>query len=640
MHRTATMLLLTLATALLSPTAEARTKPAGHAAPSQPHPSGELTLKVDLRDPAQRIYRVEERIPVSAGALTLYYPKWIPGEHSPSGPLNAVAGLLIYTDHGERLQWQRDYEDSFCIHVTVPAGAHTLQLEFQLLSPSSGGDFGHIVWASDQIEAVEWNQVVFYPSGAVNTILVRPRVLLPKGWSYGSALQAAETRDGDVEFEPVTLDVLVDSPVVAGLNFSRLDLAPGAAAPVHLNVIADDPEDLGVSDAQLQALRSLVNQAQLLFGTRHYRHYDFLLTLSDQLGNFGLEHAQSSDDRSYAKYFKEPDITVNRGFLLPHEFVHSWNGKYRQPAGLATPNYNVPMRGNLLWVYEGLTAYLDKVLTARSGIWTDAQFREALAATAADMDHRPGRLWRSVQDTADSGPTIYYSADEWASQRRGTDFYSEGALLWLDVDTKIRELSADKHSIDDFARAFCGQDPDVVAVKPYRFEDVIAALEGVQKFDWTHFLRERLDSHAAIAPIGGIAASGWKLIYNDVPNENVQALESTHKLLDLTDSLGLIVSTAPDSLGKVLDVLWNGPAFISGFAPGMRILAINTRAFDSDRVTQALRAAQDHGPIDILVQNGSSYMTLSVDYRGGPTSPHLQRIATAPNRLAEIIAPR
>jgi predicted metalloprotease with PDZ domain len=603
------------------------------------HDCGELLLQVDLRNPTQRIYRVREVIPVSAGALTLLYPKWIPGEHSPSGPLEAISGLIVHGSDGEPLQWRRDLEDAFRINLTVPKGTARIELEFELLSPATGGEFGHIVWASDRIEAVEWNQVVFYPAGRAHAVIVKPTVMLPHEWSYATALEIQEKRGDTVEFAPTALDQLVDSPLIAGLNFARFELSSASQAPVRLNLFADDRHELALPDARLQSLRRLMVQAGALFGAPHYYHYDFLLTLSDQLGNFGLEHAQSSDDRAPTGLFQEPDLIADRGFLLPHELVHSWNGKYRRPAGLATPNFNVPMHGDLLWVYEGLTTYLAAVLTARSGLWTSAQFQDNLAMTAADMEHRPGRNWRSLQDTADSGPMIFYSPDEWASQRRGTDFYGEGALLWLDVDTKIRELSGDRRSVDDFARAFFGDQPGTVTVKPYRFEDVVATLNSVQRYDWARFLRDRLDSHGAGAPPGGIERSGWRLVYNQTSSAGLSARESAHKMLDLTCSIGLLLSTAPDSAGRVLDVLWNSPAFNSGFAPGMRVLGVNHRTFDAGRLRQALESARA-GPVpsEFVVQNGDSLITLSIDYHEGPRHPHLQRVAGSRDRLADIIA--
>ena len=604
--------------------------------------AGELTLSVDLADPGQKIFRVRERIPVRAGALTLYYPKWIPGEHSPSGTIRDVTGLIITTDGGQRVDWRRDLDDMFTLHLTAPPGATSLQLEFQLLSPGSGGDFGQSVSVTDRIEDLEWNQVLFYPAGyAARSITVRPRVQLPAGWGYATALATTATHDGAVDFDAVSLEQLVDSPLITGRYFARIDLAPGAPVPVHLDLVADHDSDLKLTDPQLQAHRNLVTQAQALFGARHYQHYDFLFTLSEDTGHFGLEHSQSSDDRLFAKFFTDPDTYLAGGGLLPHEYVHSWNGKFRRPAGLVTANYNVPMHDELLWVYEGLTEYLGNVLTARSGIWTAEQYREQLAATAAGMDHRPGRGWRNLQDTADEAQVLYYVPGDWSTWRRGVDFYEEGELIWLDADTTIRELSAGRRSLDDFVRAFYGVDDGSFVVKPYTFEDVVKTLNAVQPNDWARFLRSRLDTHVTAAPLAGITRGGWTVSYSDLPSANFKARGKTRKFLDLGYSLGLMISTAVDDYGKLLDVVWNSPAFTAGLAPGMKLLAINGRKFDDERVDEELKAAQGgNAPIEILAKNLDSYTTVKVDYHGGPMYPRLTRVTGTPDRLDEVIAPK
>jgi predicted metalloprotease with PDZ domain len=613
---------------------------AAHAAdPSTRRYLGDLTLDVDLSDPIQRIFRVRESIPVSPGPLTLYYPKWIPGEHSPSGTIDGIAGLQVKSDSGQRIEWRRDLEDMFTLHMTVPAGVKTLMLEFEQLSPGPGGEFGQSASVTDRIEDLEWNQVLFYPSGyAASSITIRPSVRIPKGWGYGTALEANKTDGVAIAFAPVSLEQLVDSPLICGRYFSRLDLAPGASVPVHLDLVADDDSYLKVDDAQLRAHRNLVNEAQLLFGAHHYKHYDFLFTLSEDTGHFGLEHSQSSDDRYYAKFFVDPDTYLAGGGLLPHEYVHSWNGKFRRPDGLATPNYNVPMRGDLLWVYEGLTEYLGNVLTARSGIWTPEQYRDELASTAADMDHRPGRAWRDLQDTADDAQRLYYTPPDWNSALRSVDYYPEGELLWLDVDTVIREKSDGRKSLDDFARAFYGMDNGSFVVKPYDFADIVKALNAVQPNDWAAFLRSRLDSHETGAPLGGIKRGGWTVTYDGTRSAAFKAHEKTRKFLNLRFSLGLLVSTDKNDAGHVIDVLWGSPAFTAGLAPGMTVVAVDGRRFDPDLMDEILRHAQGStAPIEIIARNYDSYSTFKVDYHEGPKYPHLTR-AEGKDRLSEIVA--
>jgi predicted metalloprotease with PDZ domain len=601
---------------------------------------GEIKLDVDLSDPIQRIFRVHETIPVSAGALTLYYPKWIPGEHSPSGTIDGVAGLILKSDAGQRIEWRRDLEDMFTLHVTIPAAVKTLVLEFELLSPGPGGEFGQSASVTGRIEDLEWNQVLFYPSGyAAHNITFRPSVRIPAAWGYGTSLDQESSSGGSITFAPLSLEQLVDSPLICGQYFSRIDLAPGAAVPVHLDLVADDGADLKLNDAQLQAHHNLISQAQALFGAHHYRHYDFLFTLSENTGHFGLEHSQSSDDRYYAKFFVDPDTYLAGGGLLPHEYVHSWNGKFRRPAGLATPNYNVPMRGDLLWVYEGLTEYLGDVLTARSGIWTPEQYREELAMTAANMEHRPGRSWRDLQDTADAAQLLYYTPPDWNSQLRSVDYYPEGELLWLDVDTTIREKSGGKKSLDDFARAFYGIDDGSFEVKPYEFGDLVKSLNAVQPNDWASFLRTRLDSHATGSLLDGVKHGGWSVTYDDKRSAAFKAHEKTRKFLDLRYSLGLFLGTGPDDAGRVIDVLWGSPAFTAGLAPGMMLVAVDGRKFDPDDMDEILRNAQSgKTPIEILARNYDSYSTFKVDYREGPKYPHLTRISEEKDRLGEIIA--
>ena len=600
---------------------------------------GTLQLQVDLRDAARKIFAVRETIPVRPGPLTLYYPQWIPGEHSPSGPLANVVGVEIY-GNGQRIAWRRDLTDLYALHLTVPAGVDTLELRFEFLSPSGGGAFGQSVSATPRLVDLEWNQVLFYPAGHYSrAITIAPEVILPPGWQHGSALQTLSAQDGHVRFAPVPLNTLVDAPLIAGAHFKRFDLDPGARVPVHLDIVADGAKYLALSDAQLGHFRNLVQQAYRLFGTQHYAHYTFLLTLSDNTGHFGLEHHQSSDDRLGADYFINPDTRLLGAALLPHEYVHSWNGKFRRPADLWTPNFNVPMRDDLLWVYEGLTNYYGMVLAARSGLWTPEQFRQALAATAASMSARPGRQWRSLQDTADAASILYYVPGSWATWRRQVDFYPEGTLLWLDVDTQIRALSQGRKSLDDFARAFFGIHPGSVLTVTYGFDDVVAALNAVQPYDWARFLRSRLDAVGdALPEADALTHAGWKLAYADTPDAYQQALAAQSHSLNQMYGAGLSVA---DKDGRVLDVLWNGPAFKAGLAPNMQILAVDGRQFSADALKDALRAASgSEQPISLLVKNLDYVSTLTLHWNGGLRYPRLQRIAAAPDRLDAITAAR
>jgi predicted metalloprotease with PDZ domain len=462
---------------------------------------------------------------------------------------------------------------------------------------------------------------------------------VPDGWQFATALERDSQTAELTHFAPVSFDKLVDSPLFAGQHVARIDLAPAAAVPVHLNVFGDAAGDVELKPEQIDHHRALVKQAVALFGAQHYAHYDFLLAVSDSTGSFGLEHHQSSDDRIWADFFTDSDLYVTGAGLMPHEYVHSWNGKFRRPIGLATKDYTEPMEDDLLWVYEGLTVYFGNLLTARSGLWTEEQYRDDLAMVAAQMDHVPGREWRSLQDTADAAQRLYYAPREWASSRRMVDYYPEGELIWLDVDTKIRELSNGARSLDDFAHAFYGMQNGSMKVTPYRFEDVVAALQAVQPNDWRAFLRQRLDSHTVGAPLGGIERGGWKLVYTDTPSAKFKSAEKARKVSDRRNSLGILLST--ENKGAIIDVIWGSPAFDAGIVPGMTLVAVNGEGASPAGLDAAIGdAMKSHKPIEVLVKNTNTYSTLRIAYFGGQQYPHLTRIDTAPDRIADIIKAR
>jgi len=619
-----------------------RAAPAAAALADTPYP-GTLSLAVDLRDAARKIFNVHESIPVKPGRLTLRYPEWIPGEHSPSGTIDAVTSLKIRAA-GTSLLWRRDLQDMFALHVEVPEGVTRIDLDFEFISPMPGGYYGQSPSATPRLAELEWNQVTFYPAGyPVRQILIEPSATVPADWQYATALERVSEQGGAAHFAAVSVEQLVDSPLFAGEYAKRIDLAPGAAVPVHLNVFGDRAANLDVSPAQIQRHAALVKQAIALFGSQHYAHYDFLLAVSDNTGRFGLEHHQSSDDRINADFFTDPAIFLFGAGLLPHEYVHSWNGKFRRPAGLATPDYSVPMEGELLWVYEGLTQYLGNVLTARSGLWTPEQYREQLAITAAQMDHRPGRTWRSLQDTADAAQRGYYAPRVWGSSRRLVDYYPEGELIWLDVDTRIRELSHHTRSLDDFARAFFGIDNGSIGVEPYRFEDLVASLQAVQPEDWSAFLRQRLDSHELGAPLDGLRRAGWTLAYDDTPSVSYKAMEKARQSTDFSFSLGFTVKNKESAKEPAVigDVIWGSPAFDAGLIPGMQLIAVGSQAYSVDVLDAALSDAEkSHQPIDLLVENTSVFSTLHIAYDRGPLFPHLAKIQGTPDGLAAIIQAR
>jgi len=604
----------------------------------QPYP-GQLNLAVDLSHAPLKIYRIKETIPVKPGALSLYYPKWIPGEHVPSGPVENVVGLLI-TGNGQKIVWRRDLRDMYTVHLQVPAGVSSLDLAFQFLSPGneSGMFAGAGTSATPDLVAVEFNQVAFYPAGYYSRqIQIQPTVTLPSGWQFGSALEVQQRNGNKVTFKPVSFNNLVDSPLIAGDHFKSVDLNPGGAVPTHFDMVADTADDLKITSRKIEQYRSLVSQTNKLFGAHHYQHYDFLLVLSDHTDGFGLEHHQSSDDRVEAKFLSNETKSSLDKFVLPHEYVHSWNGKFRRPADLWTPNFNVDMQDDLLWVYEGLTDYYGEVLAARSGMWTPEQYRDSLAHVQASMSDRTGRQWRSLQDTADGWPLAKTIGGNWSDWRRDGEFYPEGNLLWLDVDTQIRALSRDRRSLDDFARTFYGMDNGSYVTRTYTFDDVVAALNIVQPYDWASFLRERLDYTGTQLPEHGIERSGWKLVFDDQPSEFDKSAASFWKGANLRYSLGLSV----DKKGVVSYVKWDGPAFEAGLAPGLKLLAVNGTAYTAEILNDAVtQAKSSREPIEFLVQNDESVSTVKIDYHGGLRYPHWVKEEGVLDRLAGIVAAR
>jgi predicted metalloprotease with PDZ domain len=482
-----------------------------------PYP-GEIHLTIDATDVTRHIFRGRESIPVAGpGPMTLLFARWIPGAHSPVGALEQFVGLVI-TAGGRRVEWMRDEVEVAAFHVTVPAGATQLDLEFQFASAARSSD-GRIVMTPDMLN-LQWESMLLYPAGHfARQITVASGVKLPAGWTFATSLETAAPAEGVVRFKPVTLTTLVDSPLFAGRYFKQLDLDPGAAVPVRLNIVADKADLLDVTPAQRDIHRALVQQAYQLYGSRHYDHYDFLLALTENLGDIGMEHHRSSENSVDPKYFTDWEHSFVGRDLLAHEFTHSWNGKFRRPADLWTPNFNVPMRDSLLWVYEGQTQYWGYVLAARSGLLTKPQTLDALAETAAAYDHMIGRTWRALQDTTNDPTMVSRRPISWRSWQRSEDYYSEGELIWLDADTLIRELTRGAKSLDNFARAFFGVADGAITPVTYEFADVVKALNAVSPHDWAAFLRSRLDGHGPGAPLDGLKRGGYQLIYNETQSD-------------------------------------------------------------------------------------------------------------------------
>jgi predicted metalloprotease with PDZ domain len=614
----------------------APTNGASGAAQSAPAGPAPIRLTVDATQAPQKILHAHMQIPVQAGPLTLYYPEWIPGEHMPDGPIIEVAGMK-FAGNNQVIPWRRDLVEMFSIHLDVPAGVTTLDadLDFLLAAPAVGFSGGASATAS--LDVLSWNQVLLYPQGSpAKDIPFVASLKLPAGWKYGTALPIVK-QDGDtIEFAQVPLTTLVDSPVLSGRYFRTIQLTPGQTPPHEMDIAADSSAALAMTPDTELHFRNLIAEAGALFGTRHYRDYHFLLTLSDDVAHFGLEHHESSDDRTSERSLVDDNQRIEFAGLLPHEYVHSWNGKYRRPEGLVTPDYQTPMKDDLLWVYEGLTEYLGEVLTARSGLLAEEQWREGLAYLVATYTHRPGREWRPLQDTADAAPFLYDATTDWSNWRRGTDFYDEGELLWLDVDATIRALTKDKKSMNDFCKVFHGGSGGAPELKPYDFDEVVATLNGIAPNDWAGFLRARLDGLSTKTPIEALENSGWKLVYNEQPNEMAANEEALGRRADLTFTVGMTVLDD----GTVADVIHGGTAYDAGVAPGMRIVAVNGEQYSPDKLREAIGNAKTVlNPIQFIVANGAQFKSMSMEYHDGLKFPHIERDGAKPDYLGEILHP-
>ncbi|HET6972410.1 MAG TPA: hypothetical protein VFH96_00225 [Pyrinomonadaceae bacterium] len=588
-----------------------------------------IKLSVDATQAARNILHTKFTIPVRPGPLTLFYPKWIPGEHSPTGPINDLVGLRLSAG-GKPIAWQRDQVEMFAFHCEVPQGVNELEVSFDDVSQPE-------TTASAKLARIKWNRLILYPRDLnSDTIQVRASLQLPAGWKFASALpMLSENKDG-FQFNEVSLTELVDSPAIIGANFRKFALT-STGITHEIDAVADTPAALVMKPETLTGLKNLVQEAYALFGARHYRSYKFLVTFSDHGGSEGLEHHESSEDGVGEKALVDELELIDFADLMGHEYAHSWNGKYRRPAGLTTPDFEQPMKGELLWVYEGLTEYLGRVLPARSGLWTADDFHEAMAAVAAEFEMQSGRQWRPLVDTAVAVQFTYPSPRAWMNYRRRVDYYDEGSLVWLDADVLIRQRSNGKLSLDDFCRRFHGGSDTSPSVKTYTFDDVVNTLNEVMPYDWRGFLTERIYQVAPHAPLAGITGGGWKLVYTDKPNTLVRLGDHARKSVDLMYSIGAMLKED----GSVMDVNPTLEAARAGIAPGMKIITVNGRAWSTDALHEAITAAKSSTtPIELVVENGSFTGVYKLNYHGGERYPHLERDPTKPDMLGEVIKSR
>ncbi len=598
---------------------------------------GVTSIDVDASEAPRRLIHTKMSVPVKAGPMSLLYPKWIPGEHGPTGPIEDLAGVRI-SANGHQIPWRRDDVNIYEFHIDVPQGVTALDLALDFISAPDGAGFSSGGSTTSQLAVLSWNQFLLYPKGVpTDQLQYKATLKVPEGWRYGTALPIESESGNRIVFKPSSLTTLIDSPVQTGANFRTVDLNPGGVVKHFLHLAADSERATRITDEETKHYRNLVQEANALFDAHHYRDYHFLLTLSDHVAHFGLEHHESSDDRADEDALTDDDTRRVDADLLPHEFVHSWNGKFRRPAGLATPDYNAPMKGELLWIYEGLTEYLGEILTPRSGLWTPQEFLDSLAREAAALDHEAGRTWRPLEDTAVAAQVLYNARNDYADFRRSTDFYEEGTLIWLDVDVTLRRLTKNRKSIEDFCRAFEGPPSTGPEVKPYTFDDVVAALNKVEPHDWAGFLKERLESTSPRAPLEGITDGGYKLVYTAERSDLWRTQEEIRKIYDFSYSLGLSVRET----GDVVDVHLETPAYKAGLAPAVKIIAVNGRQFSTTLLNHALQdAVRTTAPIELLIRDGEYYKTYAVDYHGGEKYPHLVRDKGKQDLISDIIRPR
>ena len=594
---------------------------------------GTMQLTVDASDVTRAIFKIHQHVPVPGpGDFVMLYPKWLPGHHSPSGQINKIAGFRA-TANGQELKWVRDDLDVYAFHIDVPAGVNAIDIDFQYVSPTAGNQ-GRIV-ATPDMASIHWIANSMYPAGYyVRDIPVQASVVVPPGWKVATALRPSGQTATRIDYPVTSYEILMDSPLIAGAHYRAIPLSPD----VTLDVIADNEQELAATPEQIAAHKRLVDQAVKAFGAQHYDHYNFLLTISNNLGGSGLEHHRSSEDGVGRGYFTEWDKMLRDRNLLPHEYTHSWNGKYRRGADLWTPDFRTPMQDSMLWVYEGQTQFWGYVLGARSGMLSKQDTLDAIAATAASYSlGTPGRTWRPLIDTTNDPIIAQRAPQPWRSWQRSEDYYSEGQLIWIDVDRIIREQSGGKRSIDDFAKAFFGVRDRDWGELTYNFDEVVATLNKVQPYDWRGYLQRKVYGVAPEAPLDGINQGGYKLIFTPEPTKWIKSAEMQAKNSDLTYSGGFVVGND----GKITSVLWDSPAFNAGLSIGSQIVAVNGRNFDMDGIKQAMKDAANGGASpQLLVHDGDLYRTVALDWHGGLRYPRLEKTGKGPGTLDALLAPR
>src|SRR3984885_10614577 len=597
-----------------------------------------IQITADLTDATRKLYHAEIDIPVTAGPVSLTTPKWIPGNHRPTGPVDEITGV-VFTANGKVLPWRRDDEDLYEFHVTIPAGVTTLHAHLDCIVTAR---------ISQKLAVLEWEKLLLYPANTpVKEIPIQPSVKVPEGWGIGTALTPTDGYDpqhpkgGTTHFAATTVEQLEDSPVITGEYFHDFPLAPEVTPKHFIDVVADSPEDSQLRPAVLVELSNLVRETGAAYNSRHYNVYHFLLTLSDVAGGEGLEHGQSSDNGVGEKGFSDPAHQLAESDLLSHEFTHSWNGKYRRPFNLYQTDFAKMQEGSLLWVYEGMTQYMGNVLAARSGLKSQEQYRDLLAASAANLDNKPGREWRSTEDTAIAASILRGGNPAWANWKRGQDYYQEGELFWLDADPTIRKLTDNKKSLTDFLHIFLAKGGNTgPLIVPYHRAELIADLNEVVKYDWAKFMQDRIDAINPRADLAGIEQGGYRLVYTDKPTWSSRTMASTGGRrgggIDVWYSIGIRVNGE----GNISDVRWDGPADKAGLAPEEKIIAVNGNIFSADALRTAIKDAKGKtDPIHLILQGDMFVTNAEIDYHDGERYPSLVRVDGTPDYLDDITKP-
>ena len=598
-----------------------------------------IQIVADLTEAPRKIYRAEIELPVYPGPLTLTTPRWIPGNHRPTGPVSDITGV-VFTIDGKPIAWRRDDVDMYEFHMTIPSGAAKLHAHLDCIVTSR---------VTSKMAVLEWEKLLLYPAHVpVREIPVQPSLKVPEGWGVGTALKPEGASSWPVpaagsttSFAVTNVEQLEDSPVITGQYFHEFALAPTISPKHFIDVVSDQPEDSNLRPSTLAEINNLVREADAVYASHHYNTYHFLLTLSDIAGGEGLEHGQSSDNGVGEKGFADDAHQLAEADLLSNEFTHSWNGKYRRPVGLYQPDFATPQQGALLWVYEGMTQYLGNVLAARSGLKSQAQYRDLLAMSAANLDNKPGREWRSTEDTAIAASVLRGGNPAWSNWRRGQDYYQEGELLWLDADTLIRKLTENKKSLDDFQKVFLAKGGNTgPLIVTYTFDELVADLNQVVKYDWATFLHDRVDKITPRADLEGIERGGYKLVYKDQPSasEKIMAAAGGRRGagVDCWYSIGLRISGD----GTISDVRWNGPADKARLGPGQKLIAIDGQVFSPDVLRESIRNAKGNKePIKLIVQSDTYVSNAEIDYHDGERFPVLERVEGTPAYLEDITKP-